>query len=293
MEFLGLDIGATKIRYLMLDKQRNNFFLDKELKYSGHRQQDFFRVLKTISADKELKKFKFKKIGAGIAGIIQDGRLVYSPNFPELLGLNLNKIIKEIFQKPAIVENDANCFAYAEALIGAAKNFRYVVGLTLGSGLGGGIVLDKKIYRGRGAAGEVGHTIIKLTTDNLKLKTLEVEDLCSEKFFRKLSISNPLVLEIKARKGNIRAKRIYERFGNNLGLAIANIVNVLDPEVIVLGGGLANAYVLFIVPARQTAEKFIVSPVSKKIPILKSRFGKSAGALGAALMATKYEKIRN
>lgn len=284
-EFLGIDIGATKIRYLVLDKDQSHFFLDKELKYSSRQQRDFMNVLKAIKTDKEIKKFRFKKVGVGVAGICQKGQLVYSPNFPKILGLNLNKILKDVFQKPVIIENDARCFAYAEAVRGAASDYCFVAGLTLGSGLGGGIILDKKIYRGAGAAGEIGHAIIEIKSGNSETKISELEDLCSEKFFLGKNIANPFELELKARAGDSRARAIYEEFGENLGIAIANVVNVISPEAVVLGGGLANAYDIFINSAQKTAEKFIVNPASKNIPILKSRFGKSAGALGAALLS--------
>ncbi|HDH31606.1 MAG TPA: ROK family protein [Candidatus Wolfebacteria bacterium] len=295
---LGLDIGATKIRYVVFDAKKQKLLLNKKLKYHRKTRGEFLKTLNKINQDKELKELNFRKIGIGIAGIVENGKLVYSPNFPKIKGISLSKEIKSFDFTPAkgearqgrqsapiTIENDANCFAYAEAILGAGKKYNNIVGLTLGSGLGGGIIINKKIYRGKGSAGEVGHTIIKILNPKSKiLNPAEAEDLCSEKFFHKLGIKNLLDLELKAKKGDKKAKKIYEDFGINLGIVIANIVNILDPDVVVLGGSLSNAYNIFIRETKKTAKKFIVNPKSKNIPILKSHLGKSAGAIGAALL---------
>ncbi|MEE8131455.1 MAG: ROK family protein [Candidatus Paceibacterota bacterium] len=279
---LGLDIGATKISYAVFDKKRKKLLLSKKLEYRRRTRGEFLKILNEISKDKELKKLNFMKIGIGIAGVIESGKLVYSPNFPNLKGINLIKEIKKIWGRPVVIENDANCFAYAEAILEAGKKYNNIVGLTLGSGLGAGIILNKEIYHGRGAAGEISHSITRCQAQGVKCQ--EMEDLVSEKFFHKLGIKNPRDLELKARKGDKKAKKIYKNFGKNLGIVIANIVDILDPDVVVLGGSLSNAYNLFIQETKKTAKKFIVSPKSKNIPILKSRLGKPAGAIGAALL---------
>ncbi len=323
---LGLDIGATKIRYAIFgpdvsgstfcrhsdtvagvgvpilhrDKKMQESLLNKDLKYRSRTRREFLRILSEIGKDEELKKFNFRKIGIGIAGIIEDGKLIYSPNFPKIKGINLIKEIGKIWNKSIIFENDANCLVYAEALLGAGKKYNNIVGLTLGSGLGGGIIIDKKIYKGRGGAGEIGHMLLNFKPQNFclpsvlskmngekvnsKFEIIEAEDLCSEKFFKKIGIKNPLDLELKAKNGNEKAKKIFKIFGENLGIVIANAVNVLDPDVIILGGGLSSAYSLFIKKTKETAKKFIINPKSKNIPILKARLGKSAGVIGAALL---------
>lgn len=282
---LGLDIGASKIRYAVFDAKKRKLLLSKQLKYRRRTRGEFLKTLNEISRDKELNKLNFRKIGAGIAGIIKSGKLLYSPNFPNLKEINLIKEIKKNWNRPVVIENDANCFAYAEIILGAGKKYSNIVGLTLGSGLGGGIIINKKIYHGRGGAGEIGHTLIKILNPKSKiLNPIEAEDLVSEKFFRKLGIKNTVELKLKAEKGDKKAKRIFENFGRNLGIVIANIVDILDPDVIVLGGGLSGAYNLFIRETKKTAKKFIVNPKSKNIPILKSRLGKSAGAIGVTLL---------
>lgn len=284
MVSLGLDIGATKIRYLIWDGRRSKILIDREIKYAKRTRPEFVKTLKAVVADLQAKKINYGKIGVGIAGIIQKNRLSNTPNFLALEGLDIAAMIKKIFGKTPIVENDARAFAYAEALVGVGKKYRSVVGLTLGTGLGGGIVIDKKIYHGRGGAGEIGHIFIKSEIRNPKSKTKEAEDLASEKFFKSRGIKDPFAVEIKARAGDRKARKIYEEYGVNLGLIIADVINTLDPEAVVLGGGLAHAYDLFIKPVRRAIKHLSVDPAAKNTPILKSRFGKSGGAVGAALL---------
>lgn len=278
MNSLGLDIGATKIRYLIWDNRRSKILVNREIRYKERTRKDFLRTLRRISVSLKKEGFYFDKIGIANAGIVdKTGRLVYSPNYPAILNLNLRKAAKNILGKSPLIDNDANAFALAEAIAGAAKKYKYVVGLTLGTGLGGGIVFNKKLYRGKaGGAGEIG----RLKLGNGK----EAEDIGSSKFFQSKSIQNHSALELKARAGQTKARIIYKEFGENLGFIIANVINILDPEVIVLGGGISRAYDLFIEPTLVSAKKLIANPLSRNTPILKSKFGESSGALGAALL---------
>jgi len=272
---LGIDVGASKINYVLLKEDER--VLEGEFPSLPQTKENFLQVCQKIS--QEIKSVPVEKIGIGLPGTIhKDESLDFAPNFPALAGWNIKKELKKIFTTPVVIFNDAKAFIYAEAKLGAAQNFQHAVGLTLGSGLGLGIIINSTLYLGKGYAGELAHTLVDIDRNK------EAEDLVSTKFFKDLKV-DPIKLYQKAKAGSSKAKEIFKNFGQNLGVVIANVVNMLNPEVVVIGGGLSHSYEYFSESARETAQKLIVNPESKKVLILKARLGSSAGAVGAALLA--------
>ena len=293
MNILGLDIGATKIYYLVFNAGTKKIIFENEKK---HRlKTKFFFKKEILDILEETKKYRIRKIGVGIAGLIKNGILIYSPNFKEIKNLNLNKIFPK--KTKVIFENDANSFALAESVLGVGKkkDFTSLIGLTLGSGLGGGIIIKQgkiAVYNGAfNGAGEIGHIIIQLITNNKQQTTdnaqqaIETESLCSEKFFKQKRL-NPKNEEIKAKEGDKQSLKVYEKFGQNLGILSANLINILDPNIIVFGGGISSAFDLFFPSLKETAQKFIVNP-KNQTKFLKSKLGKKSVALGAVLKCLK------
>lgn len=275
MTALGLDIGASKIYYVVLEG--NKRLIEKEIKIPQPTLGNLFAISRETSLEIKRRKIKLQKAGVGVPGTIKEGRVDYAPNFPALKRVDLKNELKKIFGVPITLVNDAKAFIVAEAALGKAKKYKNIIGLTLGSGLGGGIIIDGSLYLGKGNAGEIGHTIVDI--QNLK----EAEDFVTAKFFKK----DPVKLQKLAEKSNLGARKAYEDFGKNLGVVIANLINIFDPEVIVLGGGLSRAYPLFRKGMEKTARKLIVNPEGRKTPVLKSSLGPSAGAIGAALLCSK------
>ena len=178
MTTLGLDVGASKIYYVVLqNKQR---LTEGELKLTSRTHQTFLKLCREIGQQIKKLNITVEKVGVGLPGIVEGGKLSYAPNFPELTKLELAQELKKLFNAKVILTNDANAFTFAEATLGAAKGLKNVAGLTLGSGLGGGLVIDGQPYLGKGGAEEVGHMIL-----NLRGKK-EAEDLASAKFFKKV-----------------------------------------------------------------------------------------------------------
>jgi glucokinase len=170
--------------------------------------------------------------------------------------------------------------------LGAGRGAEIVFGITLGTGVGGGIVINNKIYRGAtGSAVEAGHMTIKF--DGLKCSCGNLgclEAYCSEKFFKKKGIS-PKEAAKKAKAGNKFALKIFKDYGKNLGVGLSNIINLLDPEIIVLGGGISKASKFFLEETKKETKKRTISPLSKKYVKIKiAKLGEIAGALGAALL---------
>jgi len=279
MSTLGVDVGASKVHYVVLE----NGGKIAEGKFTIPQKKDLqslLSIFKQIKEELQEKGTDITEVGVGLPGIIEEGKLVFAPNFPNLLGVPLYEELRKLFKTPVVLNNDANAFTYAEVVQGAVEGLQNVIGLTLGSGLGGGLVIEGKLYVGRGGA-EIGHTVLNLRDDQ------EAEELVSSKLFTKQG-RDPVNTQKDAESGNEEAQNMYMEFGRNLGHLVANLVNILDPEAIVLGGGLSEAYDLFIKSAKETAAKHIVNPKSKDIPIRKSTLGRASGAIGAALLAQPH-----
>lgn len=222
-------------------------------------------------------KMEMSGVGLSVSGAhdLDNEKIAKSPNLPMLNGVKLASELSKMIKMPVKMDNDANCFVRAEAMIGAVKKFNNVYGLIISTGIGGGWWLNNKIYRGsHGGAGEPGGMIIDFT-DTIKL----------EEAYQKLNQNNSLSLAAEAYRGDLLAKRSYEEIGRLLGTACANIANIADPEAIVIGGGATQSSDLFLPELKKEMSKYILSPITaQKIKIYKGKLGNEAGAIGAALL---------
>ena len=289
MPIVGVDIGTTTISFVLL---KNNRVLSKRKIQTPKSKKEFFKALKENIRSLS-KSFKLTGIGIGVPGPLnQKGDLVLNPpNLTYLKYCSLAKIIKKEFKVKTKMENDGNCFALAEAILGAGKSAKKVYGITLGSGIGNGIVIDGKIYRGAfGSAGEAGHMTIKF--DGLKCSCGNLgcwEEYASKKFIERKTRLEPKDLFELAKQGDKKAQRIFQEFGKNLGIGLANVINILDPEVVVIGGGLAKAKVFFFKSINQEIRRRVLSPLSRKyVKVKKAELGEYAGAIGASLLIDYY-----
>lgn len=249
-KIIGLDIGGSKITGIVFDCKK----AVKDLTVPTPKNlQGFKRSLKKFLASL-LSSETIKAIGAGIPGAIDGkGRVVYAPNMKFLVGFNLIKFCRSFGFKEIKIENDANCFALAEAFLGQGRKLENFIGITLGTGIGGGLVLNGRLHRGvHGSAGEVGHTMAD------SARTYEF-------YFQK----------------HRRAKN-YHALAKLLGRMFADVYNLLDIEAIILGGSVSKSASRFLPLAISEARKFILNKqIAPKILISKL---KNAGALGAALL---------
>ena len=245
-------------------------------------------------------------IGLGIAGLIDDsGRLAWGPNVSGV-DLAFKAMTEQRFGLPVAVDNDANCWALAEAAIGAASSYRHAVIVTLGTGIGGGIIVDRSIYRGNGFAGELGHMIVDpgglpCTCGNHGCWETRVSGRRLDDLARSSAASDPqglvaaiagedlargIHLNAAALDGDGVAIDAFAEVGEWLGRGLALLAAVLDPEIFVVGGAVAEAGDLLLEPARvafvQTLEGAEYRPVP---PIVKRGLGAHGGAIGAGLAA--------
>ena len=249
---LGIDIGGTKIRAVLLsDKNKRIFAFNIETPKS---KKAFLKNLET-EIIKIIQKYEISGIGIGLPGIVdaKRGILIKAPHIQFLKNWQAKKFFSK-FNKNIEIENDGRCFVLAEAKLGAGRNFKNIVGLTIGTGIGGGIIIDRKIYHGENnSAGEFGHIII----DN-------------NKTFEQLS-----------------AKEAFIKYGDRseiIGIGIANIINILNPDIVILGGGGIISGKVNISTIRSIAKKYIMSSLAKNTPIVQGKLGEDSPAIGAALL---------
>lgn len=276
---IGVDIGGTNMKAVLWNGKKT--LMDYSLGTPKDNVNHLLIMIKALveplieRADKD--KAKVSGIGLSVAGThdFNNKKIALSPNIPILDGVKLGELLSRIIKLPVKMDNDANCFVRAEAREGAGAKFNNIYGIVISTGVGGGWWLNKKIYRGaHGGAGEPGALIIDFT-DAIRLETA----------YQKLNQNNPLNLATEAYRGDLLARRSYEEIGRLLGTACANIVNIVDPEAIIIGGGTTKSSDLFLSELKKEMDKHILSPVAaEKIKILKSKLGDDAGAIGAALM---------
>lgn len=275
MYIIGIDIGATKIIFVLMNGQQ----VLKTKKILTPKTGD--RLVAILKKNIEEMSFgkKIKKIGIGIPGPLNKNRdlILNPPNLKCLWNYPLAKILEKDIGIKTKMDRDVNCFTLGEVVLGVAKEASVVFGITLGSGVGGGIAIKRKIYRGAfGSAGEVGHTIIGDFGC--------LEEYCSQKFFQRKKYSS-IKLQEKAKKGDLKALKIFKEYGKYLGIGLSNVINLLDPEVIVIGGGIAGAYKFFIKETKKEIKKRVISPTSQKyIKVKKAKLGELAGAIGASML---------
>jgi len=286
MYYLGFDIGASAVKAALVENKK---IIKSLIENSADNFEDWFglliKIFGELSAD--LEPSQIGGVGFGIAGTLDAKRekMLNSPNIKYLNEQPLKKLLAQKFAPHKIlIEHDVHCFLLAEKEVGLAKEMQNVFYLTLGSGIGGAYMVNGKIaYGAHGSAGEAGHMIIKMNEE------MGLEELAANKFIIKLLGFGSRDAIEKARLGEKKAKDIFAELGQNLGVGIANIVNIFDPEAVILSGGISEAKDLIMPGVKEAIEKFVISPSAKKTEILFSELGRFGGALGAALLAEKNE----
>lgn len=289
---LCLDIGGSKINAGLISGRK----IIRNKKISTGAKKGRKAVIKNIiSITREFFNNKVSDVCVGIAGQInyKKGIIVASPNLP-FKNCKLEKILKREFRKPVFIENDANCFTLAEAKYGAAKGYKNIVGVTLGTGIGGGIIINNKIYHGwQGTAGEIGHMTISSEKEKCSCgQSGHFEILASGtamvNIYKNLTgkKKNTFKIENLAIKGDKRALQTIKIMSKYLGIGLANIINILNPEIIVIGGGMARVNLLWSKLKTETYKRVLYSPL-KRTKIVKTKLDDDAGILGASLITKK------
>ena len=231
-------------------------------------------------------------IGVDVPGLAwPDGR-VWAPNIPGWKRMPLGPALRQHFRLPVLVESDRNAFVVGEAWQGSARDCRDVVFLAVGTGIGAGILAGGRLLRGHGElAGSVGWMALRdrFLPDYKKVGCFEYHasgtgiGLAGSREFNRPLLADELTA--MARKGDRKARAVLERAGHDMGLGLSNLVDVLNPKVIVIGGGVAAAGNLILDAARRTMKQWGQPLAVRQVRVVRSRLGARAGLLGAAKLA--------
>lgn len=278
---IGVDLGGTSIKAGLVSTKGR--ILKKYEMPTEARKGTKTVIGNIISSINSVKTGKISGIGIGSPGPMdyKKGIIINPVNLP-FKNQPLKNIIQNKFKIKTYLDNDANCFALGEAIFGSRKKYENIVGITLGTGIGGGVIINKKIYHGRSNAAELGHMTIKF--DGIKARSGnngDIEEYAAARGITRIfGGSNPYSIYKLALKGNKKAKKTFEKTGFYLGIEIANLLYAFDPDIIVVGGKISNSWQFFSKSMNETIKKRYFA---KPCPIVKSSL-KDAGILGAAAL---------
>ena len=294
---LGIDLGGTKIEGIVLKSKENPEEIIRH-RINTEEEKGYSQVINNIKSlvnhIENKINYKFKRLGIGTPGTIDpETGLLKNSNSQCLNGKPIQKDLAKVLDKIILIQNDANCFALAETLLGSVKDqypdAKNVFGIIIGTGVGGGVIIDgKTVYGSQGIGGEWGHTIVTDDGDECYCgKKGCVESVISGRalqiYYNKISGKNLTLEEIYAKKDiDNHAKKTFKRLITYFGKGLSNVVNIIDPEVIVLGGGLSNIDELYS-EGYDELKKYVFNPTFNT-PILRPKLGDSAGVYGAALL---------
>jgi glucokinase len=289
---IGFDVGGTKIAAGVVDR-RGRIERRVERPTPTESQDELLATLDEIV--EQLLVEGVAAIGFGMPSTIDQraGRIVSSVHVP-LGDFDFRERMAERFSLPVGLDNDANAAAIAEWKVGAGHGSSHMIMLTLGTGVGGGLILDGKPYRGFvGAGAEIGHMVLEYggepcsgnCTGHGHLEQVAsggAADRAAERILGPGTTGRELVRA--AREGNDAARVAIAEIGRKLGAAIGSLVNIFDPEVVVLGGGFSQARDLFLEPALESMREEALPPGRDRVRVVPALLGPEAGLVGAAFV---------
>ena len=314
MKYVGVDIGGTNLKAGLADENGQLLAVQKMKVASITDQQSLAWTI--VAMTQELAKSagvpldKIASVGVGVPGTVEirSGSIGYTCNLP-LRNVPLRKLFHHYLPIPLYIENDANCAALAEYYVGAGRDSKRFVTITLGTGVGAGIIHNGKIYHGaNGMAGEVGHTVIErnglpcpcgrhgcweqyASASALKRMTVEAVAAHPDSILARVVAENDGHVSgqsafIAARQDDPVGQRICDEYVGYLACGIVNVVNVFQPDALAIGGGVSNeADEQLLLPVQRCVEReSIPCAKNRRTRIVKAELGNQAGIIGAALL---------
>ncbi|MDF1498436.1 MAG: ROK family protein [Patescibacteria group bacterium] len=289
---LAFDIGGTKIASGIIEFKEDSYqiFDYQKNKTPRNGKEVIQKLMELIVYYK--KDNSFEKIGIGIAGQVdyKNGIVRHTPNIDFSDNTNLKKIIKETIGESVKIQNDVKCFALAENVFGRVKKYHNIVYLAIGTGIGGAIEIDDKLYRGENnIAGEFGHMVIesngkKCPCGNRGCWEQYVSGQAIEKLYYDLYKQKKKAKEIAidSASGIKKDKKVIKQASLYLATGLMNIINTINPVVIVVGGSVVRQDEILKLAKKEALKKVLIS--GRKTKILKSRLGNEATLVGAGLL---------
>ena len=308
---IGVDVGGTNVKIALVDKEGSIVYSNTtptraEMGYEytiSNIKQAIVDLMKETKTDKTT----IEGIGFGFPGQIDcDAGIVrVSPNIPGWINVPVAKIIEKEFGIPTKVDNDVRCAALGELAFGAGKGCQNLICITVGTGIGSGLIINGKLVRGAdNAAGEIGHIKLQMHDGPIcgcgdtgcleafasgpSIVAMAQEYILGGKSTKYRELANPeitpYIVAEAAKQGDKVALKIFERMGEYIGIGLASVVNLLNPEKIVIGGGVADAGDILFTPLINTLKKRAMPIQAKSVSVVPAQLGNAAGVIGASLL---------
>jgi glucokinase len=307
---IGVDLGGTSIKVgVVSDRGKISRKLSVETRADEGPDVVVKQIKKGIKEILDKTDKKIYGIGIGAPGIvtIKKGTVENPPNFPDWNKVNLGKLISKEFHKKVYVENDANAAAIGELIFGAGKKYDSFIMITLGTGVGGGIIIKNRIYRGEfGAAGEIGHVsidhagpqcncgstgCIEAYVGNHYLVTRVGKELSGhpsskiwELIDNDLEQLTPKIIDIASEEGDAYAQSVVKQMGFYIGCALASVSNLLDISTFIIGGGVSGFGKPLFDAIKETASARVLTPLRKRVQVYPAKLKNDAGIKGASAL---------
>ena len=308
------DLGGTHLRSATVDVQGNISFRLKQKTPPATKPKEIVRALVLAERECEQKGAEIRSLSIVVPGSVNvaAGRIVKAPNLPCLDGFNLTAALTEELNRPVALENDANAAAVGEMWLGAARGRTAIVCVTLGTGVGGGIILNGQLWRGMNdSAAEIGHMCVDpfggvactcgsrgclevyASATAIVRMTREARPRYPDSVLREGADLNSEEIYRAGVAGDGLALDVFRRMGVYLGIGLANLINILNPQVIVIGGGVVNAWGLFQKHMMHEIAEHAFPLPAAEVKIVPAECGDDAGLLGAAWLAFRHEGIQS
>ena len=301
--YAGFDLGGTRLKYGLVDWRGRAVHTEEAETPDGIDSllallEDIWKGLRQKGGN------DIRAAGFGFAGIfsLRERKILQSPNYPGLDDFDLVPALSRFIRLPIFIHNDANMAAFGEFRAGAGRGTASLILLTIGTGVGGGVILDGRLWEGAcGFAGEIGHAVVNPEGDRCNCGgrgCLETEVSAAKivAHYRKLTgFGEAMTAEDVCRRaeaGDAAARAAFEAVARFLGIALGSFINLLNPELVLLGGGVMEAGGLLLEPAAAEARKRSFRAAFECSRIERASLGNKAGFLGAALWAKEQIDLR-
>jgi len=296
---VGIDVGGTNIKLGLINRQgrivsRSSLITKRFVRNKGQLISALCETVKKLISDNKLKKSDIEGIGIGLPGLIdpRKGVVKFLPNIPGWKNVALKRILEQKLKIPTFLDNDVNLITLAEWKFGAGVGVSNMLCLTLGTGVGGGLILDGKLYRGEGfVAGELGHMPLnesgpKCTCGGVGCFERYVGNKTLEKNAAKVFKKNIKFQQINkmAAKGNKTALKFWGTTGTQIGNGLIGVINLLNPTLVIIGGGISNNYKFLSTNIKKVIKTRAMTVQAKMAKVVRAKLGDDAGIIGAQVL---------
>ena len=310
---IGIDVGGTNVKIALVDEKGKIIYSNSVPTYAKmgyeYTVNNIKQAIKDLMKETNTDSKSIEGIGFDFPGQVdyKTGVVKLAPNIPGWVNVPIAQMIEDEFHIPTRIDNDVRCAALGEMKFGAGQGCENFICITVGTGIGSGLVVNGKLVRGASnAAGEIGHIKLQMNDgpicgcgDTGCLEAFAsgpsivamaqdyIKGGKSTKFRELAGVDNeitPYIVAKAAEEGDPVAKRIFEIVGEYIGIGLTSVINLLNPEKVIIGGGVAEAGDLLLEPIRKTVKERAMVVAGSAVEIVPAQLGNSAGVIGASML---------